>query len=332
MSEVPFDRPTDPLYRGAWLQYKTELPVLGVPVQFETNSGVVLAAIEAVYGKWRQLDTNPELCSNDRRRIRLFVQDGEESARNGNIPWLRMPDPNRLLISTGGSFGVVEVDRGEGYAFITSALVSHEARFHEGMLEPLTLMLVTGPARHPLHAATVARDGIGILLVGPSGSGKSTLAYAALRGGFTVLGEEIAYVQLEPELRVWGMPGRLRLVAEAAKHFPELYVQQPGHDKSGQNKVTVELGWGNSPAPPIVKRAAVCLLGRATDRAFLEPVSRSEIEEALCRDLEPGFDRDVETSGRVAACLAAKGGWRLHLSGNPEESVSLLERVVAEFA
>ena len=50
-----------------------------------------------------------------------------------------------------------------------------------------------------LHAASLADRGRGVLLVGPSGCGKTTTAAALLRGGFTLLSDEMTAVPAEAD-------------------------------------------------------------------------------------------------------------------------------------
>jgi hypothetical protein len=239
MREISFDRPDDPLYRSAPLSHVVELPVLGMRTRFETNSQAVMMAVERTFGGWRSLTAHPELVSSTTVRVRMFVHDGNGDLHDPAALMYRMPDPNRLLLAGPGSFGVVEVDRREAYAFVTPALVRAEMQLRYGVLEAMTFTLLTGAERYPFHAALVELDGVAILLFGPSGSGKSTLAYAASRNGFRLIGEEVAYVQLHPRLRIWGVPGRLRLSREAAAHFPELDHLEPSRLPDGTNKISL---------------------------------------------------------------------------------------------
>ena len=323
--KVPFDALADPLVRNEKLAHGTELPVLGRRVVFETNSMSVLGAVERSFGGWRRLAKSfvepAPAC-----RVRLFVEDGDEGP--GNRPPLRyrLPRPGTLVLSTPGSVGVAEADRGEAYAFVTPALVAHDWYFRYGVVEALTLMLVTNMDRHPVHAATVVREGGALLLAGPSGVGKSTLAYAASRAGLEVRGDEAAYVQLQPALRLWGMPGRVRLSSTGAAHFPELSEVPPVSGINGKSKVVVDFDVDEGALRP-VERVVVCLLSEGDGPARLERVEPPEILDGLTSRVEPGFDLNPEEGRLVAERLARGGGWRVGLSKDPFDAVPLLEEV-----
>ncbi len=326
---VEFDPPGDSLFREAELAFRAELPIIGIPVRFESNSGQVIDVVNASFGVWKQLERHPELIAAERARVRLFVHEGEEDAEPHAKVAYRCPDPDRLLFATHGSFGVAEGDRLEAYAFVTPDLVADTAHFQYSVVEALTLMLVTGRDRHPIHAATVTQDGAAVLLVGPTSTGKSTLAYAAGLSGLTVLGEDVAYVQLEPEFRVWALPGRLHLPPDASRHFSQLAGRGPTLQANGKEKIAVEVPTeGSEAVTPVVSQTVVCLLSRGAESAETERVDASEIRSALLEDLEPGFDRHPATIGLAAEALAGAGGWRLRVSKDPHESVPLIQRML----
>src|SRR2546430_12677736 len=58
---MTFDPSPDVLYHGVTLRHVMELPVLGVPVRFESNSAAALAVVEEAFGIWRGLPTSPGL-------------------------------------------------------------------------------------------------------------------------------------------------------------------------------------------------------------------------------------------------------------------------------
>lgn len=329
--KVEFDPPGNALFRDAELAFRVELPVIGIPVRFESNSRQVIDVVNASFGVWKQLERHPELIGAERARVRLFVHEGQENAAPHAKVSYRCPDPDRLVFATCGSFGVAEADRLEAYAFVTPDLVADTAHFQYSVLEALTLMLVTGRDRHPIHAATVARAGAAILLVGPASTGKSTLAYAAALRGLTVLGEDVAYVQLEPDFRVWALPGRLHLPPDAPRHFPQLAGRVPTLQANGKEKIAVEVPMGGSDVitpTPVAPPAIVCLLTGGAGSATTERVEASEIKAALLDDLEPGFDRYPATAELAADALAGDGGWRLRVSNDPHESVPLIQRML----
>lgn len=322
---VPFDPLAGPLFHNAKLAHDVELPVLGRRVLFQSNSSAVLEAVDRSFGSWARLaesfqDSTP-VC-----RVRLFVEEGEEPSERPAVRYL-LPEPNRLIFSTGKSVGVAEVDRGEAYAFVTTGFVARDTYFRYGVIEALTLKLVIGTGRHPVHAATVVRNGRALLLAGPSGVGKSTLAYAASRAGLEVRGDEAAYVQRDPALRVWGMPGTLRLSTLGALHFPELSEVPPIVSLNGKQKVVVDLDIEDDVLSP-VEEAAVCILSKGHDTALLERLKPSVVFDFLTSRVESGFDINPAEGKRVAQQLAGNGGWRVKLSDDPFDAVPLIEEML----
>ncbi len=81
----------------------------------------MLEAVDRSFGTWARLPESfrdpASVC-----RVRLFVEDGEERAPRPALRYL-LPEPNRLIFSTGKSVGVAEVDRGEAYALVTTGLL-----------------------------------------------------------------------------------------------------------------------------------------------------------------------------------------------------------------
>jgi hypothetical protein len=59
MSSIPFQPADEPLGHTAPLEYHARYPVLGIPVEFRTNSPAVIGVAERALGHWR--DIVPEL-------------------------------------------------------------------------------------------------------------------------------------------------------------------------------------------------------------------------------------------------------------------------------
>lgn len=79
-------------------------------------------------------------------------------------------------------------------------------------LRPLWFAGLASRGQHPVHAAGVAVDGRGILVLGTSGAGKSTLAYHLASAGTAFLSDDTVFVSGPPP-RVAGIGERIRLRA-----------------------------------------------------------------------------------------------------------------------
>src|SRR2546426_7701574 len=334
---ISFDASPDVLYHGVPLRHVMELPVLGIPVRFESNSAAALAVVEEAFGIWRGLRTSSGLIAPLGVRVRLIVHEGDErdgSRVASHAPvTCRMPDADRVIVHTPGSVGIADTRRQEATAYITPALLADRAHVQYSMIEGLTLTLVTACDRYPVHAAAIARGGVALLLAGPPGTGKSTLAYQAHRLGLRVLSDDAVYVQLNPEFRLWGIPDRVHLLATASAHFPELAGRPPSFLANGDEKLVVRLpdAW---PAPaaavPVASRVGVCLLERSGGAAARAPASAAEVQAFLKEGLGLSRVRFGGAMDQALARLVPVGGWRLSLSANPADAVPHLDAMLRQ--
>jgi len=336
---MTFDPSPDVLYHGVALRHVMELPVLGVPVRFESNSAAALAVVEEAFGIWRGLRTSPGLIAPLGVRVRLIVHEGDERADGraaSHAPvTCRMPDADRVILHTPGSVGIADTRRQEATAYITLALLADRAHVQHSMIEGLTLVLVTACDRYPVHAAAIARGGVALLLAGPPGTGKSTLAYQAHRRGLRVLSDDAVYVQLDPEFRVWGLPGRIRLLTTAVTNFPELAGRSPTFLANGDEKVVVQCPgeWPAAPAPaPVATRARVCLLERTGGSTTVSkaPASPAEVQAFLKDGVGLSRARFGASLDEALRRLAGAGGWRVSLSANPADAMPMFDDMLAE--
>lgn len=323
---VDFAPIVDPLLRDAALEHVAELPVLGITTRFESNSRYVRALVEETFGGWRCVAGEADASIG--ARVRVVVREGSEQG-DGHAPVRHIcPDATRVIVHSPGSVAISDPARAEAVAYVSTALAADRAHFRGALLEAITLALLSHFDRHPVHAAAVARAGRAVLLAGPSGSGKSTLAYLAHAAGFDVLGDDRVWVQLAPRLRVWGWPGRARLLPDASSHFPEVARLGTPSDEDGKRKLVVPLADGPACATYMARDAAVCVLARGQAGAALERLAPAAVEAALLRQPDAGFDRFPERHGAVVRALAARGGWRLTLSNDPREALPLLREML----
>ena len=328
---VEFERAAGPLSRDVVLRHVVELPVVGIPVRFETNSRTVLDAVEESFGRWRPIAARTDLLSPERVRIRLIVHEGDERT-TGRVPLThRVLYPEYIVILSSGSVAIAHLPLREGLAYVTPQLAADRAHFRDSIVDALTFSLVSHLDRVQVHAAAVVRNGVALLLAGRTGTGKSTLAYAAAKAGLHPLSDDMVFVQLTPRIRVWGMPGHVHLLESAREHFPELANTAASVLASGKQKMVVDVGGAPGAAePPVVERAGVCLLRRRGGAASLERLASGDVQSALLADLEGGFNFFRETIGPRLAALCDGTGWRLNLSGNPADAVPYLQVMLDE--
>jgi hypothetical protein len=316
------------LYCEQPLKYRLQLPVLGVPTEFQANAPEVLEIVERTYGWWRGTPNDP-LASRPGGPVVRFIVYRRAPRSEPMEPFQhRLPDPTRLLVVAPDSFGLAHAQRGVAVAYVTPERLASGTDFVDACLEALTLFLLNARDREPLHAAGIVRDGVAILLAGPSGTGKSTLCYAAARRGYGILGDDAAYVQMEPQLRIWGRAATIRVPPEARHHFAELGTAPVSRMANGKSKILVEVP--EAQRVRWVERAAICWLERDSSEApRLERVPAEWIARTMAAGLEPGFDLFAATLGARVRRVASGGSFRLWLGRTPDGALSLLEEAAS---
>lgn len=310
----------------------TEIPVLGIVTRFVSNSEAVLADVESAFGRWRSLD--PALIGRHPvQSIRIMVVDGaaRDDVAHDDVAH-RMPGDGRLLIHSRAAVGVSDPQRGEAVAWLTTELVARPESFRYDVLEALTWALLTRCDRQPLHAAAIVSDGAGLLLCGPSGAGKSTIAWAAARAGTTVMSEDIVFVQSQPHVRVWAMPGAFRLLPDAAAGFAELAGSVPVRLHTGKRKVLVESPASDAAGSPVIEHCGVCVLAPRGASATARRLGPDDVGALLDLSADPGFDAFADSLPPALAALAVNGAWLLQPSSAPDESLPLIAAMLDDVA
>lgn len=308
-----------------WAQ---EFPVLGVPVRVECTDAAVGRVLGAALAVWRQLP--PALRADAGVRLRVIVLDDQEGSADAASFAHRLVDVDRLFIQAPGSVGCADVGRGDGIALVARRLAGDAEMLLTGMIEPLTLFLVSALDRQPVHCAGLVRRGRLVLLAGPPGVGKSTMACAGLLRRWGVMAEDIVWVQQQPQFRVWGHTGAIKLPPEAIQHFPQLADHRLDiHPVSlgAESKVFVDVPLDLRPFPPVAHEGTLVLLERGP-AARLEPVDRGALLSEMTAALQPGFDRFPDAVPAVVEGIGREGGWRLAMGPDPLEAVGLLEAVI----
>jgi hypothetical protein len=299
-------------------------PVLGVPVRYESNSPDVLAVADEAFGSWRGAAPAPEWADAEPVRVRIHLQPGPELAAPPTVRY-RFREPHGASMRAPGLRAFADIARRTATARVTTGMLKQRAHFRYAVLEAMTLWIVTGLDRQPVHAAAVVRGGTALLLAGPSGVGKSTLSYAAMRAGLDVLSEDCVFLQDAPVPRVWGLPGFVHLHPDAVRWFPELQ----GVSARIRNNGDLKLAMPSRGAVVGVERAGICLLARGP-RPGVERLAPGEVERAFVERLEEGFDRFAGSIGPRVRRLAEHGGWRMTLPLSPPDAVPMLMRMLDE--
>ncbi len=150
------------------------------------------------------------------------------------------------------------------------------------------------------HAALVARDGLGVLIAGIPESGKSTLACAMWQRGFTLVGDDVAMIDLTQHSAA-PAPRRVSLRAPSRALLGEALWRRiqsaPASEPTDEGWVfhPEEIG---GPRPAAVRVVATVFLGRshsADSRNLLRPLPPAHAALALLPCLNVARRLDVGT-------------------------------------
>lgn len=301
------------------------LSVLGHCVAFAGNVARIVDIARERFAAWDE--GQPEELAS-RLHVLIAVSHYTRATGRQHTPaTLARPGGIPLVLQAPDAVAVVFPADRSATAIIHPTLLAQPQLFAEEVLDALLLALVARFDRHPLHAATLARGEHAALLYGASGAGKSTLAWMAHSAGLPVLGDDRAWIQLQPKFRLWTERARVRLHPQAMQHFPDTDRARLAVDAARGDKFVTMLDGGADASSPIT-RVTTCLLARSTSHATLERVGRDEMIDVLSRDIAPGFDRFPVRHAEVVARVAADGGWRLALSNDPWEALPHLRTML----
>ena len=329
-SSILYTRASDLLGHTAPLDQRAYFALLGLPLEFRSNSPAVIAAAEQAFGRWR--DLAPELIEpSDPLIVDLIVHPAHVNDHSSmpQAQFIPRVHGDWFIASSGANLLTARRDHGHALGFVTPELVADNAHFRYNVLECLALLLASWRDRTPIHAGAVAHAGRAALLFGASGSGKSTLCYACARAGLSVLAEDVVYVGLRDRLRLWGNPWRIHLLPDAPRLFPELTDRPVQIQANGKPKLAVDVAdLGTTLLHCQAESAVVCLVRRHDSHAStLTPIEPQVAAAALSHNLEAGFDLNSST-GIVAAALAASGAYQLDVGSNLAGAVDLLREML----
>lgn len=319
----------DQLGLTAPLVASLQVPLLGVPVLYRSNSAAVIAAAARSLGRWSELPT--ELIEpGPPARVDIVVHPpgaGEPAAAPAG-QFVARAHGDTLLAAAGGSLMMAQPAHGAALAFVTPELAADPASLQHSVIERLGLLLVSERDRTPVPAAGVVHSGRAVLLVGAGGADTSTLCYACVRAGFALISGGALFVSVARGVRIWGLGGPLHLPPDAPRLFPELAGLEPQRCADGRLGLAVE---APGPAGPHAGRATVCLVERGAGQpSRLEPVAPAEAAAQIADPQRPGLELQRERAPAVAAALAAGGAYRLTVGADPASAAALLAHLAEQ--
>ncbi|HZQ94544.1 MAG TPA: hypothetical protein VFA67_06010 [Candidatus Sulfotelmatobacter sp.] len=284
----------------------------GAVCSLSTNSEQVLEAARSSFlafpSPTRQIDL----------RLRLWVDDKSRAESPWPKPYVRGMDHLVFAGFEAGNSLVVDL-RKHVVIGNFSARMAADTAYWTTVIFPILITIVgasLGIAE--LHCASVARNGHALLLAGPSGVGKSTLALALAQNGWGFISDDRTLCSAhDGVVRVWGMPTRLKLRAEAAKWFPEWesMIAGPGWGEEvwfdPEHRLGLKRVWHCDPS-------AVIFLSRRVNPKFrLTRMRARDACEALNRELMAELPDAAAKRASTIEKLINVPCWLLEYGGEP---------------
>jgi energy-coupling factor transporter ATP-binding protein EcfA2 len=312
----------DPLADQVVLPIVQTFYPLGFPVEIATNSPAVVEAAHESWGSFR--------AEFERAPIRIRVVAEEGGPDPAPEPVYRSQRGLMLIVSDRDNFACCDMRARFGWCRIANNMLADRGWFRWFFLEAMVYLLLNQDDVVSVHAACIARNGLGVLLCGASGAGKSTLAFACAKAGWTYVSDDATILlQGSPEREAFGKPHQFRFRPEAVELFPEI----EGHSEciKPNGKPTVEVAIGAFPEIAAASRCrigCVVFLNRSNrSRALARPLSSLEASDRLLREM-PVYSEEVWRRHRdTVATLFSAPAYELQYK-TYEQAIPLLSKLV----
>jgi hypothetical protein len=303
------------------LRLHVDLPLTGTyyPVGFGldivTNSRDALAAAAEAWGPDRA-ESNCEPI-----RFRVLVQpEGGLSP----VPEHRMAGHLYAVVADAHNFAHLDLQSEFGAFHVSEQTAADHSWLRWFFIESMAYLMLAQRRRVPVHAACVARNGVGILLSGASGAGKSTLSYACARAGWTFVTDDCTWLVPDTEERIAiGRPRQARFRLDAPRLFPELEGYAVRARPNG--KIGIEVPLAELPQIRTAPRAAIggIVFLERPGRAGIERMAPGQATERLLADM-PSYGEDVNAMHeRTVRKLSGAPAWRMRYE-TLEDAVRIL--------
>jgi hypothetical protein len=221
----------DPLRASVPLPFHHVLYPYGFATHIKSNEPAIIRAAEQSWASFIPRFREKPI------EVRFLVSDFP-TRRRPPYPVFRAQGNLLTLVADSHNFGCCDLAAGFGFACVTKAAVMNRSYVRYHFLEAMVHVLLNALHVVALHAASLIRNGCGLLFVGDSGIGKSSFAYACARRGWTYVSDDASSLPRRRTGRlVIGNPHAFRFRPSVRSLFPEL----EGHVKVRNGKPTMEL-------------------------------------------------------------------------------------------
>jgi hypothetical protein len=232
---------------------------------------------------------------------------------------------HHVVVASFGAANVFLFDLRRGIAAAkVSQTVAADAEFWQRVLLPIAAgVFGASIGLLPLHSACLAREGDGMLIVGESGAGKSTLAVALARLNFDYISDDWTYcTETEGALVAHGTSARVKLLPDAARHFPLLGEHEPHISMNGELafEVRADEVFGARMHKRCVPRMLVfyCRTGNPFSR--FTPLDSTAARDYMERNVERLPAQLAEAAATRSALMNTVAGlpcWKFECGGSP---------------
>ena len=319
---VPLKR-FDPMLHDIELCHTAAYYPAGFPLHIATNSRHVLEAAAESWRYWhREYDAEPVI-------IRAVIEPAGPLA---GTPTFRMQEHLLQAVSDAHNFATMDMRLLVAGIHVSEKTAADHPRLRWFFIESMGYMMLTQRYVTPVHAACVARRGLGLLLCGASGAGKSTLAFACARAGWTYVTDDCSWLLTGSTDRVViGRPHQMRFRHDAVRHFPELQGHVARTRPNG--KLSIEVLTNLFPSirtEPRCPVGGIVFLDRAAGgHARTEPIDSGEAVASLIADMPSYGDEVNAMHERTVRALLDVPAWRLHYRSF-DEALRLLSEIQPE--
>jgi hypothetical protein len=308
------------------LTYRHVLELAGARCELQTNSQQLLSTLN----QWFVTRDEANPCN---LWMQVLVNAGESDFnRNGHFRGL-----HHVAVASFGAGCVFVFDllRRNISAMVTEK-VARDRLFWDEILLPVAVgVLGATIGVIPVHCACLSTEGEALIIAGVSGAGKSTLSAALAQAGFDYISDDWTYFNQQSQiLTAHGMAAKLKLLPDAASHFPNLSDQLASPALNGElaYQVTADV-FGSTARRTSVPRWGIFL--ERTSEPGCE-FAKTTVEEARTylnssvERLPPQLDEVFHARARILDQIADLPWWVFRYGGTPHFAAQQLRSFVSQ--
>jgi hypothetical protein len=223
----------DPLLVRAELPLRRAYHPAGFQLHLATNSQEVIDATDECWRAYK-----PEFACEPMEFRVVVSPEGELASQ----PSYRLTRNLMSIVSDAHNFASVDFDSQLASIYVSEKTAADHPVLRWFFVEAIAYVLMAQRYVAPLHAASIARNGIGILLCGAPGAGKSTLSFAAAGVGWAFLSDDCTWLLAGgSDVTAIGKPHQVRFRDDATGLFPRLAGYAVGERPNGKIGIEVPM-------------------------------------------------------------------------------------------